>query len=454
MFLLVLLGGCFSPTFEEGLPCAEGECPGDLVCNAFEKCVAPQGDEDKDASVSGYDGGPGSIPDAEPGDECQSPIAFAVSNFDRCTLPVAGPPLNWGGGPITIDTGAATVDLGAGPVTFGAVSTQLSGESALLAVVEDFTIAEGTVVTTTGPNPLVVISTGDVTVLGTLSVAAAGTTPGAGGNSAACGVGVGPDGIPALYAGSAGGAGGGGGGYGSGGATGGFVDQSDNQVATAGGQPNGDASLVPLRGGCPGGKGGEGVGEASAAAGLGGGGGGAIQLVAAGQVLIGPAGTIAAGGGGGGASDFNIVTNVQATPLGGGGGGGGSGGAILLEGNAIDNSGNITANGGGGGEGTIANSIASYPGSDAPTTGLVGGAGGQANAGNAGTPDWGNGWGGDGGTGGGGETQAAGGGTGQSTVSNLVYPDGGGGGGGSIGRIRFRAVNGVTDNGVVSPPYL
>ena len=170
-----------------------------------------------------------------------------------------------------------------------------------------------------------------------------------------------------------GGGGGGGGGFGGTGGTGGR-GRDDNAIGGGGG------AAVPLsglgfRGGCPGGRGGEGEDQSPDppniyAAGLGGSGGGALLITATGAIEI--SGILEAGGAGGRGQTFGHRH---------GGGGGGSGGLIALEGPAIEvGSGAIVAaNGGGGGGG--ANNLLDSPdldGADAqagdqPASGAAGG---------------------------------------------------------------------------------
>jgi hypothetical protein len=108
------------------------------------------------------------------------------------------------------------------------------------------------------------------------------------------------------------GGGGGGGGY-SAGAVGGASSQFPGGTA---GKAQFDDTLVPLRGGCPGGEDGAGFYDAP------GGGGGAIQISSATKIEITGFGKIDASGGGGAG-----IPQQNSTAAGGGGGGG----AILLE---------------------------------------------------------------------------------------------------------------------------
>jgi hypothetical protein len=113
-----------------------------------------------------------------------------------------------------------------------------------------------------------------------------------------------------------------------------------------------DATLIPLRGGCGGGAGGEEHVSTVATPGRGGGGGGAIQISVRDGLTLAATARVESNGGGGVGSDS--VTNSTLGHAGAGGGGGGSGGAIFLEGLSIAIAGtaSLCANGGGGGGGS------------------------------------------------------------------------------------------------------
>jgi hypothetical protein len=224
--------------------------------------------------------------------------------------------------------------------------------------------------TITGSRGLAIVANGDITVTSNVDVRGSCTTkeagPGgfSGGSSQADGSGTGA-GKGALSGG------GGGGGYGG---RGGGVNGTmpDNRY--------GDALITVLVGGSGGG------GGALAGGGVGGGGGGAIQISATGSFTLASTGSIRAAGGIGFGSTVN--ENGQ-----GGGGGGGAGGAILLE------SPMFAANG---------------------SLDVIGGDGGQSNAG----------------AGGSGATQMLVG--GEGSIQDAPR-EGGGGGGGASGRIRINA---------------
>lgn len=221
--------------------------------------------------------------------------------------------------------------------------------------------------------PLVILTTGDVTIGGTLDLnGTASAAVGAAGDGN-----IGDDGVPGVggpggYDGGRGGdagkkrsgpglgvggggpsavvnhwssngdvTGGGGGGFGVAGTT---ADPTNNTGNTAvGGPAYGSSVLLPLLGGSGGGGGGG--GQAFKGSG-GGGGGGAILIASSGTVTL--AGTLRANGGGSGATagDGRGAT-----------GGGGSGGGIRIVATAIAGNGSVTATGG------VAGSAWGYTGS-------------------------------------------------------------------------------------------
>lgn len=166
---------------------------------------------------------------------------------------------------------------------------------------------------------------------------------------------------------------------------------------------------MPLRGGCPGSRGG------NAAASRYGRAGGAVQLWVRGQLVIN--GAILASGGRGFASQEE----------GGGGGGGGSGGGILVEATRLNlgASAILAANGGSGAEGSS----------------LVDGRNGQNGTVGVSTAPGGTGANLCGGFGGRGAARAGGATAGEDGNSNCINLGGGGGGGGSVGRIRLNTLN-------------
>lgn len=308
-----------------------------------------------------------------------------------------------------LDTSALSLEIQGSPIgsvqSFARVQSQGDGSELLIVALDGLRIEAGGSLRVTGARPLVIVSTDEVRVDGTIDVGAQGREPGAGAGSTECAADL--DGQTRSAGVLRAGSGGGGGGHGTPGGAGARIDLDD--VSIPGGLDNGTDLLSPLRGGCPGGRGGH--DQLAAGGGAGGGGGGAIQIISATSIRIDTDGTIsAAGGGGGGASTVSA-----------GGAGGGSGGAILLEAVEIEQSGVLAVNGGGGGEG----SRGGPPGgqgadgalrSDDPADGGVDGSGG----------------GGDGGKGATRTAQAEGGKVGRhSTIAA-----GSGGGGGGIGRTQ------------------
>jgi len=221
-----------------------------------------------------------------------------------------------------------------------------------------------------------------------------------------------------------------------------------------------NASLVPLRGGCPGGKGG-GVASCtlntqcasnSCVGGMcqpqasGGGGGGAVQLSVAGKLTV--AGKVAAAGGGGGPGKLSQPAGANCTSnntcSGHGGGGGGAGGSVLLEAGSLTlkATARLAVNGGGGGGGAkgaalsaanAAEGTSGAAGSTVATTAAAGGTGGDPSTNNGG---------GNGGAGADGATTNAGS-AGAADLGGGNQNAAGGGGGGGLGRIRIN-VHGTT----------
>lgn len=250
--------------------------------------------------------------------------------------------------------------------------------------------------TVRGRSAFAVVASGEIKIGGMLWIAGIGTSGAGAFNDAGC---RGQDSI-----GDGGGAGGGG--FGSkGGAGAGGVAQSGGShftLGAAGGNPSGEPSLVPLRGGCDGGN-------------TNGNGGGAIQLVSRSSISILAEGKIVANGGGG---YF----------------GGGAGGGILLEAPTVVISGYLLANGGGGGN-TMTCDSGQYGRFDgAPALGspfcktpgpspLTFGPGGRGGAGSEPATDA------------------------EGSIWNY-----GGSGGGGYGRIRINTTSGdFTGAGIVSP---
>lgn len=315
------------------------------------------------------------------------------------TCPTAGLDTGSSGADFTA-SGCASALLGAGNV---AVITQVGGTEALLVGLQGLTVAAGTQLTLSGARPVIFAVDGPVVL--------AGTVLAANGDGSGCSVGA------ASVRG-----GGGGGGFGKTGAAGGDSENDANSGAS-GGTPVGNATLTPLRGGCPGSAG------AGPAPGTGGAPGGALQVTGSGTVTVSGV-LLAPGGGGAGAQGRNVVTG------GSGGGGAGSGGGVLLEASALWVTGLVAANGGGGGEGSTTNTGVS--GTTAGTGFGNGGSGGTTLGGNGGH--------------GGDRNDAQ---KGSNAAGQTGYhAAGAGGGGGAAGRIHLRAALqcDVSDAGLVFSP--
>lgn len=324
---------------------------------------------------------------------------------------------------INTDNGSVTGTGGAIAVA-NVIVSQSGGPMMRVLMAKSFTIGD---VRVTGTAALAIVAAGDITLNGTLDLSADGVTAGPG--AIAC-AGAGEGGannvgsFSRAPAGNSGGyptylwniGGGGGGGFGSVGGTGGAY--STASPGGAGGTTNGAPTLVPLRGGCPGGDGQSGP--------HGGRGGGAIQLVANGTVHLTGTATkkaqIHVGGGGGEAGELGRAATTDTNPVF-GSGGGGAGGGVLIEAATVtlDAATGIWAAGGGGGGWGSCTTAAN--GMDAPPTAVTP-SGGACAAGT--TPAQ---------TGGDGATTADGG-TGQSSSFGS-----GGGGGGGLGRIRINTAD-------------
>ncbi len=229
-----------------------------------------------------------------------------------------------------------------------ASTPQGSGEPALgVFSMTDLTVPDGAVLSGVGKGALVLLVDGTAQIDGLVTVAAADANPGPGGfpGGAPGTVGGGPcpgqpgDGAAVGHYCTSGS---GGAGYGGLGGPGGACTcaSPDNYAAGLGGPICGVAELIPLLGGS-GGSGGSIAAGGPSNPGPGGSGGGALQITAAGAILVSATGRIDAGGEGG-----KLTTSA-------GGSGGGAGGALLLEAPAVTISVGavLAANGGGGGGG-------------------------------------------------------------------------------------------------------
>jgi hypothetical protein len=332
-----------------------------------------------------------------------------IGTVDPCGLGDADPPV--------MLAGALDTDTDPRCRSYG-----LASGSACAIYATGIQITDTATVTVTGARPLLLVSTGDISIDGTLDLSStvAGQV-GAAANDASC--------MAALLPESdiGGGAGGAGGSFGSIGGDGGTGDTNqgsgDDGNAVAG--VAGPTSPLPpeIRGGCPGSKGGD-EEAAGGQGGAGGASGGAVWLAARAAILVGEDGLVRATGAGGGGGQ------VQA-----GGGGGGSGGMVLIEAMTIEVRGTIAANGGGGGGGGVRISGDPYsgqPGQDGKPDNSVanGGSGGPLAAGRGGN--------------GAANTQTA-----KEGQSSEVGAGGGGGGGGII-----RIVGPVSGGGTISPPAI
>jgi hypothetical protein len=338
---------------------------GDDDAGAVDAAVDAGGDAGPDAGSDAGDGGGGIDPCSLPGVTC---FDYTPSNFDPGTL---GAALEQNGD-LDITCADAVFDStalqlsGSCSVPLQVVEiTQPGGVDAVVIPVKSLTINGGTALHLVGNRPVIFAVFGDAEIGGRLDANAMRAAPGAGGNLA-CTTGTGANGTDqiATNPNNKGGGGGGGGAFGTNGASGGTGGWAS--ATAAGGTPEGEPTLIPLRGGCAGGRGG--FGSAAGSGNVGGPGGGALQVSTAGVLRVG--GVIAAAGGGG---QRGMLQQDGA-------GGGGSGGAVLLEGRSVNLSDAVwlTANGGGGGGGFDYDSTApnASAGNDAPVDMATGGAGG------------------------------------------------------------------------------
>ena len=277
-------------------------------------------------------------------------------------------------------------------------------------------IPERTVVTVVGRRPLILLSTRDLTISGTLDAASHPDRTGPAADTGSCAINF-TDPTTNRSGGGWGGS------FGGAGGNGGKSPRGVGGVAPS------LVTVTALTGGCAGGNGANNFFGFSA--GDGGRSGGAVLLIAAQAVLV--DGVVDASGRGGSPGNGGLGT-------GGGGGGGGSGGMIVLDAATVGVPGACFANGGGGGEG--GNSTSGHAGSESPEPDTVG-AGGTG----------GNSTGGTGGAGAFGDTGASPGRNGSS-ASPLPGNGGGGGAGGGAGVIKVfaPAQSDTDDKGHVAPP--
>ena len=315
---------------------------------------------------------------------------------------------------VTIDTMqlTSTVALPANVTLTSGV--QNNGGAVAILRLHDLKTTAATTMRVVGRRPLVIIADHDVTLAGTIDLAARLDAAGPGGFSPATGTGVGGNGVHIDPNDDGGG---GGGGFGTIGGTGGT-----GGTAT-GGAGGATYPATILNGGSGGGSTALGLSCTN----LGGGGGGAILIFAKHKLTL--MGAIHAGGGGGSAGMLCPSPAMYAS-----GGGGGAGGMIYLQTPDLGGNGVLAANGGGGGGGACATGVpsAGQDGRSSANTVAIGGGGSMCGS-----------------AGGNGAVQ----GTAPSAIAVAQYN--GGGGGGGLGRILVHAPNtatiGSSPTAVVTP---
>ena len=352
----------------------------------------PSGGGDPDGGAVGGDG-PASDPDGA------TACTGAATWLDTCALPPPTAGLSLGAsGTYTYDTDEGELrNPGDQRVEHTSVVVTTATGDVRVIVAADLTLAAQSTLRATGLLPLVIVTTGDLTIAGTLDVGRGG----AGARRAgACGTSAG--GTGADNSGGAGG--GGGGGFGGAGATG-SSGNSDGTPADPG--KGGEAAALPdgPLGGCPGGAGGTGEDPP----GSGGVGGGALYLVSSTVVRV--TGTIDAGGTGGAGGTEDGGGNADA-----GGGGGGSGGGVSTDTPALMAPGIVVGNAGQPGQRAIVAALGGTGGSVSGSDGSAGGA--------LASPD--------------------------GAMASAAQPGGGGGGGGGAGIIIFRASS-ISVGATISP---
>jgi len=371
--------------------------------------------------------------DMAPDPMCAQMWSFTASNFDPCAQGGTNHPA------LTLDAGVYTFTPATGILRkngadFATLPT--TGTSPAVLSLQGLTIGLGASLEIMGSVPLIVSVHGDALIDGSISVSARGVDSGPGGGSCTAPRGGDAAAAPANWTAGGGGAGGA---FGSIGAAGGTGDVEPGYSKTPGGAAmpaEGMPLLVPLRGGCRGGAGGEEDPSCTSTGipGAGGGAGGAIQVTVRDLLTLGATAEIAANGAGGGKGLNGVYVTSSGGHVGVGGGGGGSGGAILLEGASVVLAplALLCANGGGGGGGSHNNDGPIVDGASGACS-MVAAPGGTGNMGN-------------GGAGAVGTTPAVAGDPGAR------QDDGGGGGGGGVGRIRVRAAVGADPAGFRSTP--
>ena len=357
------------------------------------------------------------IPDAElPPDAAIPPDAdlhcgwpYDPTHFDPCSIPVVPATLN------VSASGMYFYDTDTGTLTDPSMSISNPPSSSSGGVrilwTNSFTVGNDAVLRVLGDQPLMVVSTGDISMQGIITAASVyqgdDYYPGAGANPEVCPASP-PD--PGQTCAQHGGSGGGAGAFGANGGSGG--EGGDGHTCVTDGIPGGAGGVAlaappaSIRGGCAG-RDGAPNNSGDGGFGPGGPGGGAVQLTAKGTLTV--AGIMHASGAGGRPGFDNRSA----------GGAGGSGGMLGLEANTITitASATLAANGGGGGGGC--NDGEATPGEDGKPSAQVANGGARQETG------------GDGGNGG------------YKTVPAGEAGDGaergGGGGGGSVGFIIINA---------------
>ncbi len=277
-------GGCVYDAFDAGTACDDGG-----VCNGSAACIPPFPFVPTNIT-------PEQIPTPSTG---RSVFDCGVTEIDTGTS----------GAPTMVNGCASLPPLSHASIEQGGIAT-------LVLAFDDLEIATGSTLRLIGARPVILVSMKDITVFGTIRARSGAQDCGA--------VGAGGTGGGGTFSQS----GGGGGGFGSAGATGGTAVGAP--VGSGGGVNGG----VALRGGCPGGRGGNNSdGRAP--------GGGAVQLIARNTVFLSGGVITAPGSGGRGGTAFQA------------GNGGGSGGDIKIEAvRVVATTGALASNGGGGGQQT------------------------------------------------------------------------------------------------------
>lgn len=375
-------GGCGGTK----VSCAPRACQAWRTCDGAGECVYERLDAGVgcgDAGVCNYQGA------------CLPAFPYPPSNVPLEQVPT------FPDGGIVLNCGETTIDTGSGdagplianwcsgqPALGWGVVSQPNGVEALVLSGSGLSVRGGSTLRFVGLRPAILVVNGPVEVLGEV-ITQAGAQP--------C---TSDGGAPA--AGNGGAAGGSHGTQGGNGGDGALLGSTPGLA----GPVNGTPTLVPLRGGCPGGA------ASSSAPALG---GGALQISTSQGLTV--SGTINAPGQGG-------LPGTQGIPSS-SGAGAGSGGGLLLEALTLTVSGfgSLVANGGGGGSG----GSAFEDGTAGAAATRTGGVGGITQPGALGLV---------GGAGGAGADVSRPAGNGANGVGAS-----GGGGGGGLGRVRLNVVN-------------